>query len=226
MFITGIDPTFRKIESIGTELISVPFALIYLSLVATFYKSKPDFTKLPLAFVMGAIGIFLVGGITGVYLSSVAMDVQLRGTYFLVAHFHYTLGSVAIMTLGGIYYWYPKMFGRLLDDKLGWWHFWLTFLGINLTFIPLFGLWDMPRRIYVYQEAAGWADQQLLATIGSLVVFVGQVIFFWNFVRSMKHGKETGNNPWNGHTFEWLTTSPPPTHNWNELPVMETSSSE
>ena len=226
MFITGIDPTFRKIESIGTELISVPFALIYLSLVATFYKSKPDFTKLPLAFVMGAIGIFLVGGITGVYLSSVAMDVQLRGTYFLVAHFHYTLGSVAIMTLGGIYYWYPKMFGRLLDDKLGWWHFWLTFLGINLTFIPLFGLWDMPRRIYVYQEAAGWADQQLLATIGSLVVFVGQVIFFWNFVRSMKHGKETGNNPWNGHTFEWLTTSPPPNHNWDELPIMEGSSIE
>ncbi len=226
MFITGIDPTFRKIESIGTELISVPFALIYLSLVATFYKSKPDFTKLPLAFVMGAIGIFLVGGITGVYLSSVAMDVQLRGTYFLVAHFHYTLGSVAIMTLGGIYYWYPKMFGRLLDDKLGWWHFWLTFLGINLTFIPLFGLWDMPRRIYVYQEAAGWADQQLLATIGSLVVFVAQVIFFWNFVRSMKHGKETGNNPWNGHTFEWLTTSPPPNHNWDELPIMEGSSIE
>ena len=84
----------------------------------------------------------------------------------------------------------------------------------------------MPRRIYVYQEAAGWADQQLLATIGSLVVFVAQVIFFWNFVRSMKHGKEAGNNPWDGHTFEWLTTSPPPTHNWNELPVMETSSSE
>ncbi len=220
MFITGIDPTFRKIESIGTELISVPFALIYLSLIATFYKSKPDFTKLPLVFVMGAIGIFLVGGITGVYLSSVAMDIQLRGTYFLVAHFHYTLGSVAVMTLGGIYYWYPKIFGRLLDEKLGWWHFWFTFVGINLTFIPLFGLWDMPRRIYVYQESAGWADQQLLATLGSLIVFLGQMIFFWNFVRSMKNGEKAGNNPWNGHTFEWLTTSPPPRSNWTELPIV------
>lgn len=221
MFLTGIDPTFRKIETIGTELISVPFALIYLSLIATFHKSKPDFTKLPLVFVMGAVGIFLVGGITGVYLASVAMDVQLRGTYFLVAHFHYTLGAVAVMTLGGIYYWYPKMFGRMLDVRLGWWHFWLTFLGINLTFIPLFGLWDMPRRIYVYQVEAGWADQQLLSTLGSLVVFIGQVIFFWNFIRSLKHGEEAGGDPWGGHTFEWATDSPPPVHNWDELPVMK-----
>ncbi|MDP6900306.1 MAG: cbb3-type cytochrome c oxidase subunit I, partial [Candidatus Thalassarchaeaceae archaeon] len=196
MFITGIDPTFRKIESIGTELISVPFGLIYLSLLGTFYKSKPDFTKLPLAFVMGAIGIFLIGGITGVYLSSLAMDVQLRGTYYLVAHFHFTLGSVAVMTLGGIYYWYPKMFGRMLNQTLGWWHFWLTFLGINLTFIPLFGMWDMPRRVHVYEESAGWATEQMFSTIGSVVVFAAQVIFFWNFIRSMKSGDEADDNPW------------------------------
>ncbi len=221
MFLTGIDPTFRKIETIGTELISVPFALIYLSLIATFYKSKPDFSKLPLVFVMGAVGIFLVGGITGVYLSSVAMDVQLRGTYFLVAHFHYTLGAVAVMTLGGIYYWYPKMFGKMLDETLGWWHFWLTFFGINLTFIPLFGLWDMPRRVYTYQQESGWGNEQLWSTIGSLIVFVAQLIFFWNFIRSMKHGQEAGNDPWNGHTFEWLTTSPPHPHNFETLPVLD-----
>ncbi len=220
MFITGIDPTFRKIETIGTELISVPFGLVYLCLLATFYKSKPDFTKLPLAFVMGAIGIFLIGGITGVFLSSVAMDVQLRGTYYIVAHFHYTLGSVAVMTLGGIYYWYPKMFGRMLDRTLGWWHFWLTFLGINLTFIPLFGLWDMPRRIYVYQESAGWATEQMFSTIGSLVVFVAQLIFFWNFVRSMKTGEFAGDNPWGASTFEWSTSSPPPAENFDTLPEM------
>jgi len=221
MFITGIDPTFRKIETIGTELVSVPFGLIYLCLLATFYKSKPDFSKLPLAFVIGAIGIFLIGGVTGVYLSSVAMDVQLRGTYFLVAHFHYTLGSVAVMTLAGFYYWYPKMFGRMLDAKLGWWHFWLTFIGINLTFIPLFGLWDMPRRIYVYQESAGWATEQLLATIGSLIVFVAQCIFAWNFMRSLKLGEIAGDNPWNGSTFEWATTSPPPSYNFEKPPVFE-----
>ena len=220
MFITGIDPTFRKIESIGTELISVPFGLIYLSLLGTFYKSKPDFTKLPLAFVMGAIGIFLIGGITGVYLSSLAMDVQLRGTYYLVAHFHFTLGSVAVMTLGGIYYWYPKMFGRMLDQTLGWWHFWLTFLGINLTFIPLFGMWDMPRRVHVYEESAGWATEQMFSTIGSVVVFAAQVIFFWNFIRSMKSGDEAGDNPWDAMTFEWSTSSPPPANNFDELPEM------
>ena len=220
MFITGINPTFRKLETIGTELVSVPFGLIYLSLLATFYKSKPNFKELPLVFVMGAIGIFLVGGVTGVYLSSVAMDVQLRGTYYIVAHFHYTLGSVAVMTLGGIYYWYPKMFGRMMDKTLGWWHFWLTFLGINLTFIPLFGMWDMPRRIYFYGNDAGWATEHLWATIGSFVVFAAQAIFFWNFVRSMKHGEEAGDNPWGGSTFEWSTSSPPPQHNFDELPVI------
>jgi len=220
MFITGINPTFRKIETIGTELVSVPFGLIYLCLLATFYKSKPDFSKLPLAFVMGAIGIFLIGGITGVYLSSVAMDVQLRGTYYLVAHFHYTLGSVAVMTLGGIYYWYPKIFGRLMDEGLGWWHFWMTFIGINITFIPLFGLWDMPRRIYVYQESAGWGDQQLVSTIGSLVVFLAQIIFFWNFTSSMRNGEIAGDDPWRGSTFEWSTSSPPPKHNFDSPPKM------
>ncbi len=218
MFITGINPTFRKFETIGTELVSVPFGLIYLSLLATFYKSKPQFDKLPLTFVMGAIGIFLVGGVTGVYLSSVAMDVQLRGTYYIVAHFHYTLGSVAVMTLGGIYYWYPKMFGKMLDRTLGWWHFWLTFLGINLTFIPLFGMWDMPRRIYSYGSETGWANEHFWSTIGSLVVFLGQAIFFWNFIRSMKHGKDAGDNPWGGSTFEWSTSSPPPPNNFDELP--------
>ena len=221
MFITGINPTFRKLETIGTELVSVPFGLIYLSLVATFHRSKPDFSKLPLAFVMGAIGIFLVGGITGVYLSSVAMDVQLRGTYYIVAHFHFTLGSVAMMTLAGIYYWYPKMFGRLLDRKLGWWHFWLTFVGINITFIPLFGLWDMPRRIYVYQEAAGWSNQHLFSTIGSLIVFGAQCIFLWNFIRSLSKGEDAGDDPWGGSTFEWDTSSPPPPHNFDEPPTLK-----
>ncbi|MDP7001257.1 MAG: cbb3-type cytochrome c oxidase subunit I [Candidatus Poseidoniaceae archaeon] len=223
MFITGIDSTFRKIETIGTELVSVPFGLIYLSLLATFYRSKPDFNKLPLVFVMGAIGIFLVGGITGVYLSSVAMDVQLRGTYYIVAHFHYTLGSVAVMTLGGIYYWYPKMFGKMLDQRMGWWHFWLTFIGINLTFIPLFGMTDMPRRIYLYGDETGWALQHLISSLGSFVVFFAQCIFAWNFIRSIKHGESAGDNPWDGSTFEWSTTSPPPIHNFNELPVLNPS---
>jgi len=125
------------------------------------------------------------------------------------------------MTLGGIYYWYPKMFGKMLDETLGWWHFWLTFFGINLTFIPLFGLWDMPRRVYTYQQESGWGNEQLWSTIGSLIVFVAQLIFFWNFIRSMKHGQEAGNDPWNGHTFEWLTTSPPHPHNFETLPVLD-----
>ena len=216
MFITGINPTFRKFETIGTELVSVPFGLIYLSLLATFYRSKPNWKQLPLVFVAGAIGIFLVGGITGVYLSSVAMDVNLRGSYYLVAHFHYTLGAVAVMTLGGIYYWYPKMFGRMMDEKLGFYHFWITFIGINLTWIPLFGLTDMPRRIYFYQESAGWELAHLIASIGGFVVFAGQLLFFYNFWRSMKHGEVAGANPWNGSTLEWAVSSPPPVHNFDD----------
>ena len=221
MFITGINPSFRKFETIGTELVSVPFGLIYLSLLATFYRSKPDWDNLPLIFVLGAIGIFLVGGITGVYLSSVAMDVNLRGSYYLVAHFHYTLGAVAVMTLGGIYYWYPKMFGRMMDQKLGKWHFWITFIGINLTWIPLFGLTDMPRRIYIYQDSAGWEVSHLIASIGGFVVFAAQLIFFYNFWRSMKHGELAGNDPWNGSTLEWSVSSPPPPNNFDEIPVLQ-----
>ena len=219
MFITGINPTFRKLETIGTELVSVPFGLIYLSLLATFYKAKPDWSKLPLVFVAGAIGIFLVGGITGVYLSSVAMDVNLRGSYYIVAHFHYTLGAVAVMTLGGIYYWYPKMFGKMLNEKLGWWHFWLTFFGINLTWIPLFGLTDMPRRIYLYQESAGWEVSHFIASIGGFVVFAAQLIFLYNFWHSIKHGEDAGDNPWDGSTLEWATTSPPPPNNFEVIPT-------
>lgn len=216
MFITGINPTFRKFETIGTELVSVPFGLIYLSLLATFYRSKPDWSKLPLVFVAGASGIFLIGGITGVYLSSVAMDVNLRGSYYIVAHFHYTLGSVAVMTLGGIYYWYPKMFGRMMNQKLGLYHFWITFIGINLTWIPLFGLTDMPRRIYFYQESAGWEVAHLIASIGGFIVFAGQMLFLYNFWRSMKHGELAGSNPWDGSTLEWTVSSPPPVHNFDE----------
>jgi heme/copper-type cytochrome/quinol oxidase subunit 1 len=112
------------------------------------------------------------------------------------------------------------MFGRMLDQTLGWWHFWLTFLGINLTFIPLFGMWDMPRRIHVYEESAGWATEQMFSTIGSVVVFAAQVIFFWNFIRSMKSGDEADDNPWDATTFEWSTSSPPPANNFDELPEM------
>jgi cytochrome c oxidase subunit I+III len=226
MFLTGINPSFRKFETIGTELVSVPFALIYLSLLATFHKSKPDWSKLPLVFVAGAVGIFLVGGITGVYLSSVAMDVNLRGSYYLVAHFHYTLGAVAVMTLGGIYYWYPKMFGKMLNEKLGWWHFWLTFFGINITWIPLFGLTDMPRRIYFYQDSAGWAVPNLIATIGGFIVFAAQLIFLYNFWKSMKNGEDAGNDPWGGSTLEWTTSSPPPAGNFSSPPEFPLEISE
>lgn len=220
MFLTGINSFFLQVETLGTEMISVPFGLIFLAMLATFYKSKPDLNNAPMLFSLGALGIFLIGGVTGVYLSSVAMDIQLRGTYYLVAHFHFTLGAVAVGVLGAVYYWFPKMSGRMPDMKLSRIHFWMTFVGVNLTFIPLFNLTDMPRRIYIYGSDAGWAVQNLLASIGALIVFLAQLVFVWNLYKTMEEGEPAGDNPWRAGTLEWATTSPPPWYNFAVLPVM------
>jgi len=205
MFITGIDPLLREVMSITTELISIPFAVIMICLIATLYNGKITFPT-PNLFALGAIGIFVIGGVTGVFLSSAAIDYHLRGTYYIVAHFHYTLGAVVLGVVAAIYYWYPLMFGRILDERLGKLHFWGSFFGTILTMTPLFYLTDMPRRVYVYganEHELVWGDYHFLATIGALVVFFAQLVFLYNLIRSYSHGREAGSNPWNGSTQEW-----------------------
>lgn len=201
MFITGIDPLLREVMSITTELISIPFAVIMICMIATLYNGKITFTTANL-FALGAIGIFVIGGVTGVFLSSAAIDYHLRGTYYIVAHFHYTLGSVVLGIVAGIYYWYPLMFGRLLDEKLGRWHFWGSFFGTIMTMTPLFILTDMPRRVYAYEETS-WGIYHQWATVGAIIVFISQLLFLYNLVQSYSHGKKPGSNPWGASTLEW-----------------------
>lgn len=214
MFVTGTDPTMRKIMTVTTEMISIPFGVIFLCLIATMWKSSIRFTTAML-FGIGFIVLFLLGGLTGVFLSSVALDYGLRGSYWVVAHFHYTLvGGAVIGLLAGVYYWYPKMTGRKLDERLGKAHFWLSMIGFNVTFLTQFFYREMPRRIYTYDAATGWGTLNLVSTLGAFLFGLAQLLMLYNMVRSLHRGEPAGNDPWGGSGLEWTTPSPPPVGNF------------
>ncbi len=203
MFTTGTDPHLRKLMTVTTEAISVPFGVIYLSLIATMWRGAIRYSTAML-FAVGFLLLFLLGGLTGVFLSSVALDYSLRGSYFVVAHFHYTLvGGAVVGLIAGTYYWFPRMTGRLLSERWGRVHFWLSLIGFNLTFLPLFVAGDMPRRVYTYLKADGWAPMNLLATIGAIAFAVGQLIFVANLLFSVRWGEPAGPDPWKAPTREW-----------------------
>jgi len=156
-------------------------------------------------------------------LASVPFDVQATDTYFVVGHLHYVLVGGAVMPLiGAFYYWYPKVTGRMMSERLGLWNFWLLFIGINVTFFPMhiLGLRGMTRRIYTYQEFLGWGTLNLIATIGAVIIVAGMAVFTVNFFMSLKTGAVAGANPWGADTLEWATTSPPPPYNFVDTPVV------
>jgi cytochrome c oxidase subunit I+III len=158
-----------------------------------------------------------------VMLAPVALDIQVHDTYFVVAHFHYVLIGGAVFPLfAAFYYWMPKITGRMLSEVAGWWHFWLFFIGFNLTFFPMhvLGLRGMPRRVYTYPSDLPWSNLNLLASLGVLFMTAGVIVFIVNFLRSLKYGELAGNNPWGASTLEWATTSPPPDCNFLELPTV------
>jgi len=221
MFVSGMDPRLATPFSITTILISVPFAIMVFSMVATLWGGKIELAT-PMLFAVGGLATFVIGGVTGVFLGSAGLDIYLHGTYFVVAHFHYTLMPLAIFGgFAGVYYWFPKMFGRMMNETLGKIHFLFTFVCFNCVFIPLFltGVAGNPRRIYetsAYDYLKGVQPLHVIATIATLGLLIGQLPFVVNFFLSMARGRKAGRNPWNANTLEWCTDSPPPHGNFSE----------
>jgi len=216
MFTVGLGPVGNIFFTLTTMIISVPTGIKIFNWLATMWGGKIQF-KAPMLFCTGFLFQFLVAGLTGIMLSVAPFDWQLGNSYFVVAHFHYVLvGGILFALFGAFYYWYPKMTGKMLSEKLAKWHFWLMVLGFHLTFdfmhVP--GLLGMPRRIYTYEAGRGWEYWNLIVSIGAIFQSIATLIFVYNMVWSYFKGPEAGPDPWDAWTLEWSTTSPPPDYNF------------
>jgi len=224
-FIAGIDPRMANVFTITTLIISVPIAEMCFAYIATLYGGSIRLTT-PMLWALGFIATFLVGGVTGIYLGMSGADVYFHDTYFVVAHFHYTFFPIAIIgTMAGITYWFPKMFGRMMNETLGKIHFWGTIIPFNLIFIPLFilGAAGDHRRIFDYTNFPELATPELqalriMATIALVVMLLFQPLFIYNLIRSAVAGPKAEKNPWRANSLEWTAESPPPHGNWETLP--------
>ncbi len=225
MFVSGMDPRLATPFSVTTILISVPFVIIVFAMVATLWGGLITL-ETPMLFALGGLASFLLGGVTGIFLGSETTDIYLHATYFVVAHFHYTMFPVTFFAgFAGLYYWYPKMFGRMMNERLGKIHFWLTFVLFNVVFIPLFvvGLAGTPRRVYsaaAYPLFQPLQHFQVVATVAAMLLLASQVPFVVNFVLSMVRGPRAENNPWRANTLEWTVESPPRHGNFALTPVV------
>ena len=226
-FVSGIDPRMAHIFTVTTLLISIPIAEMMFAYIATLYGGSIDF-KTPMLFALAFIAEFLVGGVTGIYLGSSGTDIFFHDTYFVLAHFHYTFFPIAIIAVfAAIYYWYPKMFGRKMNETLGQVHFWGTVISFNCIFIPLFflGMAGQHRRIYNYNNFPDLAgvdmqNMRIFATYSLVALIVFQIPFLYNFISSFWKGEKAGNNPWNANTLEWAAPSPPPHGNFAVMPTV------
>jgi cytochrome c oxidase subunit I len=217
MFATGA--VYLPYFSLMSLLIAVPTGIKVFNWIGTMWRGSIRFSTAMLM-ALGFILVFVVGGITGVFQASPPIDFAVNDTYYVVAHFHYIMvGGLLFGMFAAFYYWFPKMTGRLLSERLGHWHFWTFLIGFNLTFFVQFlvGLDGMPRRIADYQIDR-WAPANAASTAGAFLTGVSVLLFLWNFLRSVRRGQEAGDDPWEANTLEWVTTSPPPHHNFHELP--------
>ncbi|HXH98583.1 MAG TPA: cytochrome c oxidase subunit I [Gaiellaceae bacterium] len=224
MFTVGLPIGLDSFFMISSMVIAVPTGIKIFNWIATTWRGNLIFDT-PLLFALGFVGLFTMGGLSGIFLASFPVDWQVNDSYFIVAHLHYVaFGGIAFALFAGLYYWWPKMFGRILDERLGKWNFWTLFVGFNLTFLPqhMLGLLGMPRRVYTYHHGGLWEIYNSLSTAGSVVMSVGVLLFVVNvWVTSvMRRGVRAGNDPWLADTLEWYTTSPPPPHNFETVPYV------
>ena len=220
MFAVGMSPAANSFFVTSTLLVAVPTGIKIFNWLATMWGGKIRFAT-PMLFCVAFLFQFLCAGLTGVMLGVAPFNWQLTDSYFVVAHFHYVVvGAILFNIFAAVYYWFPKITGRLMSERLGRWHFWLMVIGFNLTFGPLHiaGILGMPRRIYTYDAGRGWEIWNQLASLGALIQGIAVLVFAWNMIVSLRRGAVAGNDPWDAWTLEWSTTSPPPEYNFATLP--------
>jgi cytochrome c oxidase subunit 1/cytochrome c oxidase subunit I+III len=222
MVATGLPSVSLSFFSAASIIIAVQSSVGVFAWIATIWTGKPVFTTAFLFFA-SFIVLFTIGGVSGYMTGSLPVDWELTDTYFVVAHIHYVLIGINVFpVVGATYFWFPKMTGKMLNERLGRWNFWTMFIGFNLGFFPMHisGLLGMPRRVYTYADGMGWDWLNLITTLGSFIFAIGVLLFIVNVVVSYRRGRVAGDNPWDAPTLEWATSSPPPPYNFTVIPTV------
>jgi cytochrome c oxidase subunit I+III len=222
MFATPLPQTGQSFFTAASAMIAIPTGVTIFCWIATIWSGRPRFDT-PMLFVLGFIALFVVGGLSGLMLAAVPVDLQLTDTFFLPGHIHYVLlGGMVFPLLGAVHYWFPKVTGRLMSERLGKLSFWLLFIGVNVTFFPqlLLGVGGMPRRVYTYPADSSWAGLNLTSTIGAGILALGLIVLVVNVARALAAGPAAGADPWGGETLEWAVSSPAPDYNFAYIPIV------
>lgn len=222
MFTTSLPQLSQSFFTAASMVIAIPTGTQIFCWIATLWSGRPRMAT-PLLFVFGFVFVFVIGGLSGVMVASVPLDLQVHDTYFIVAHFHYTMiGGVVFPLIGGLYYWWPLITGRMMSERLGYVNFALLFIGVNVTFFPMhwLGLDGMTRRVYTYTRDSGWGGMNLVSSVGSWIIALGVLTLVINMLWSWRRGRVAGINPWNAGTLEWDVPTPPPSYNFSRIPVV------
>jgi cytochrome c oxidase subunit I len=225
MFAVGLSTLVTVYFAAASLIIVIPSAIQIFAWITTILTGTPDF-KTPLLWIVGFIVFFIVGGLSGITVAAIPFDQQVNASYYIVAHFHFVIfGGAVFPILGGIYYWFPKVTGKMYYERVGQASFWLSFIGTWLTFFPMHiaGIDGMPRRIYTYPADAGWALVNAIESVGSYILTVGLLMVIANLAVSLFRGKGAGSDPWHGDTLEWASTSPPPPYNYAVIPTVSSA---